>query len=229
MRPKYVTCLVVFHSGFWRLNLFQASGISHVIYPTHPSVFNATGGLVNIRLFEAQYQVQCLIRSSPIPSTILGRGASLKALHGPQYSHQEGDTIVLSTPAAPYKKMSWFDPSHDIGWFARSAFDKGPEWKKNEIVPVCGQNIPYAELASQITAVMGVKAKYQQCEVKEFAERVVDGEMSVRDMEALGHWLSIAPDDKICFGTIESGKLINVQQDLDLRALTWEEYLEKRR
>lgn len=125
--------------------------------------------------------------------------------------------------------MGFADPGHDIGWFARAVFDIGPEYMKGQDIPVCGQAIAYSDLASNFTAVTGVKSEYRQCGVEEFEARF---EKHVapdkRDMGALGKWLSIAPDNKTCYGTMDTDYLDTVESDLKTKALTWEAYLAKR-
>jgi hypothetical protein len=122
--------------------------------------------------------------------------------------------------------MGFADPGHDIGWFARAAFDKGPDYMKGQDIPVCGQAIAYSEIAGQFSAVTGVKAKYRQCETEEFESRFKDHVApDKRDMEALGKWFAIAPDDMTCYGTMEMERLTAVERDLNVKALTWEMFL----
>lgn len=144
-----------------------------------------------------------------------------------QYAHWEGDTIILSTPAAPNKSMGWADPGHDIGWFSRAAFDRSPEWMKGLQVPVCGQSISYSDLATRITAVTGMKAAYRQCRLEEFEARAENSEDRRKEIGALGHWLEVAPDNKTCYGTIEMSRLIEVEKDLGTKALSWEMFLRR--
>jgi hypothetical protein len=123
--------------------------------------------------------------------------------------------------------MGWADPGHDIGWFSRVAFDRGPELMKGLQVPVCGQSISYSDLESKITAVTGVKATYRQCSVEEFEARAENSEEWRKEIGALGHWLAIAPDNKTCYGTIEMDWSIEVEKDLGTKALSWEMFLRR--
>ena len=208
----------------------QAARISHLIYPTFPSIFNASNGRINIRHFETKYQICRQIQSCSVPSTVLCPGPFYTDFNKPQYAYWEGDTIVLSTPAAPSKSMGWADPGHDIGWFARAAFDQGPEWMKGLEVPVCGHSILYSDLASKVTAVTGIKAKYRQCSVEEFEARPGNyGELRKEEMRALGQWFTIAPDNRTCYGTVEMSRLMCVERDLGIKALSWEMHLERTR
>lgn len=140
--------------------------------------------------------------------------------------------------------MGWADPGHDIGWFTRAVLDAGPEFMKGLEMPVCGQSISYADLADKIKAVTGIKAEYRACSVEEFVERVSKddgsggngrgkgmGEVTIKSEEVreLGKWLEIAPDDRACYGTVETKRLEDVERELDVKALSWEMFLERTR
>lgn len=126
--------------------------------------------------------------------------------------------------------MAFADPGHDIGWFARAAFDKGPTFMEGEAVPVCGQSISYSDLAEKFTAVIGIKAEYRQCTVEEFQERFKNhSERDRKDMAALGEWLAIAPSDKACYGTMDMERALAVDREIRVKALTWEAFLERTR
>jgi hypothetical protein len=207
------------------------AGISHLIYPTFPSIFKASNGEIIIRQFETKDQIYRQIQSCSIPSTILCPGPFYTDFNKSIFAYWEADNkLVLSTPAEGSKRMSWADPGHDIGWFARAAFDKGPEWMKGQQVPVCGQSISYSELATQLSAVTGIKAVYRQCSIEEFEKRLgayKEVDVDQEDMMALGKWLTIAPDDKACYGTIEMDRLRAMENDLGVKALSWEQFLER--
>lgn len=99
---------------------------------------------------------------------------------------------------------------------------------KGQEVPVCGANLEYGELAGRFRAVTGVKAVYRQCSVEEFAGR--GGEGGARDeRRGLGIWLEKAPDERTCYGTVEVGRLRDVERELGVKALSWEKFLERTR
>jgi len=211
------------------LEAAKAAKISHLIYSTFPSIFNASNGLINVRRFETKHQISLEIQASAIPATILCPGPFYTDFHDPQYASWDGTTVIFSTPAAPHKSMGFADPTHDIGWFARAAFDKGPEYMAGQDIPVCGRSMSYAELASKFTAVTGIKAAYRQCDMQEFEARFKNHVApDKRDMGALGKWFEIAPDEKTCYGTLDVGRLYDVERDLNVKALTWEAFLAKR-
>jgi len=204
----------------------ETAKIRHLIYPTFPSIFNASEGRINIRHFETKYQIFLHIKSSSTPSTILCPGPFYTDLNTPQYTYRDKDTVIFSTPAAPEKTMGWSDPGHDIGWFTRAAFNKGPEWMQGQEIPVCGQCISYTDLASKFTAVAGIKAEYRQCSIEEFEARSRQAVTSTgQNMRALGEWLAIAPDQRTCYGTIEMERLKIAEEELGVKALTWEMFL----
>lgn len=197
-----------------------------MIYPTFASIFNASDGRINVRRFETKYQISLEIQSSSIKSTILCPGPFYTDFQNPQYAYWEGSTVVFSTPAAPGKSMGFADPGHDIGWFAKAAFDEGPDYRKGQVLPVCGRSISYSELAGKFSAVTGIKAEYRQCGIEEFEARFGRHlTLDKRDMGELGKWLAIAPDNMTCYGTIEMERLYAVESDLRVKALTWEAFL----
>lgn len=168
------------------------------------------------------------LRSSSIPTTILCPGPFYTDFDDMRYVHFEGDTVIFSTPAGPTKRMGWADPGHDIGWFARAAFDAGPDLMKGQDIPVCGQSITHDELASKFTAVTGVKAEYRQCSAEEFAAVSGDNILQrIEDSSAIGEWLAIAPDNITCYGTVKAVALADVARKLCVKALSWEAFMER--
>jgi hypothetical protein len=138
--------------------------------------------------------------------------------------------VIFSTPASPDKKMGFADPGHDIGWFTRAAFKKGPEFMKQQYVPVCGQSISYDDLALRFFAVTGIKAEYRQCSAEEFEARFENfSEADRKDMGALAKWLAVAPSDGVCYGTIDMERLSFAERGLNVKALSWEAFLERTR
>ncbi|KAH6664298.1 hypothetical protein B0J14DRAFT_493950, partial [Halenospora varia] len=207
----------------------ENAGIKHLIYPTFPSIFNASNGRINIRHFETKYQIALQLQASGIPSTILCPGPFYTDFIDMGYASWDGDIVVFSMPAAPEKRMGWADPGHDIGWFTRAAFDVGSEVLKNELVPVCGQNISYEEVASKFTAVTGIPAVYRQCGLEESGtEGSVQG-LKGQQVRGLGEWLAVAPDGRTCYGTVGMDVLERVERRLKVKALNWEKYLERTR
>jgi len=193
-------------------------------------VFNASNGRINIRRFETKHQIAREIQTSPISSTILCPGPFYTDFNFPQFAYWEGDKVIFSTPAAPSKTMGWADPGHDIGWFARAAFDTGPDFMKGQEVPICGKLISYSDLAAKLTAVTGIKSEYRQCTADEFEKRFENhSEMDRKDMAALGRWLAVAPTDRACYGTVDMDRLLIADREIRVKALTWEAFLERTR
>ncbi|CZR69433.1 uncharacterized protein PAC_19333 [Phialocephala subalpina] len=207
----------------------EKANIKHLVYPTFPSIFNASNGRINIRHFETKHQITLQLQASSIPSTILCPGPFYTDFNDMDFATRDGDVVVFSTPAAPTKRMGWADPGHDIGWFARAALDAG-RTSKEELVPVCGQSISYEDLATMFTTVTGIKAVYRQCSVEEFGTRGgVAGVERVKGKEVrgLGEWLAIAPDERTCYGTIGMEQLELVEREMGVKALSWEKFLER--
>ncbi|KAE8443294.1 hypothetical protein EG329_002010 [Mollisiaceae sp. DMI_Dod_QoI] len=205
----------------------ENAGIKHVIYPTFPSIFNASNGRINIRYFETKHQIALQLRASHIPSTILCPGPFYTDFNDMGYALLQDNVVVFSTPAAPEKRMGWADPGHDIGWFARASFDVGPAVVGEEFLPVCGQSISYEELASKFSAVTGIPAEYRQCSVDEFGKGGNIHGVKAKELRGLGEWLAIAPDGKTCYGTIGLDILELVETRMKVKALSWETFLER--
>jgi len=205
----------------------EEAGVKHIVYPTFPSVFNASNGRINIRHFETKHQIALRLRASPVASTVLCPGPFYTDFNDMEYASWDGNVLVFSTPAAPTKRMGWCDPGHDIGWFARAAFDLGPDCMEGEDVPVSGPVFSYEDLASKFSAVTGIKAVYRQCSLEEFGKlEGVDG-VKGKEVRALGEWLAVAPDEGACYGTVGMDKLKQTQREVGVRALSWEQFLER--
>ncbi|TVY22073.1 NmrA-like family domain-containing protein, partial [Lachnellula hyalina] len=143
------------------LEAANTASLSHIIYPTFPSIFNSSNGSINILRFETKHQISLEIHASSIPSTVLCPGPFYTDLYEPQYASWDGTTVIFSTTAAPETSVGFADPSHDIGLFTRAALDKGAQYMAGEEIPVCGPPLTYAELAARFTAVTGIQAAYR--------------------------------------------------------------------
>lgn len=86
-----------------------------------------------------------------MPCTILCTGPFYTDVNDMKYASWDGEVLLFATPAEPTKRMGWCDPGHDIGWFARAVFNKGPEYMKDEHIPVSGPSISYEDLASKFS------------------------------------------------------------------------------
>jgi len=219
-------------------NAALAMGVQHLIYTSLQSIHDASNGRLYIHHFKSKNRIGKYIRQRGLPATLLYPGPFYTNFNCAQYCYwskraTDGQaTVVFCSPAPPEKSMGWVDATYDIGSFVRAAFDKGPAATTKDY-PVNTKNITYKRLASLFTAVTGVPAIYKQLTVDEFVNRsgktfgFAKGSQLGLDTERLAEWFMEAPDDNTGFGTMPMLSLEMAENDLGVRASSWEEYLER--
>ncbi|GAQ07432.1 hypothetical protein ALT_4753 [Aspergillus lentulus] len=107
-------------------------------------------------------------------------------------------------------------------------FALGIEKTKNKNYVVCSPKLRMDELASTFTRVTGQPAIYSPISMDEWADlssREV-GKGFKEDIRQMMEWISIAPEDKICYGALDPAE-DSSWEDLHLRASSFEDWLRR--
>lgn len=140
------------------------------------------------------------------------------------------------------------DPSYDIGVFAcgRSRYSPeitlvcwltafsletfilGPEKTKSKQYPVVGPKIRFDELSRIFSEHTSRPSRFDPTTIEEWGATIAKavGEGFKEDIEQMMEWISIAPKEKICYGTLDPSEDLS-WGDLGVRASTFEEWLER--
>ncbi|KAJ5693404.1 hypothetical protein N7462_002827 [Penicillium macrosclerotiorum] len=187
----------------------------------HPGMSSRSGSLRNSKL------------------TILGLFYS--NLNWPQYclTKDEDGILHFVSPLSKEKRTGWVDPSYDIGIFVagsspllecfnRLIFCQGPDKTVAKVYPVVGPQISTREMIETFEAATSRRAVAQPSTIKEWGERVSSsaGAGYREDIEQMMEWINIAPEDKICFGTVDPEEDLSLV-DLGVCASSFREWIER--
>ncbi|GAB1209498.1 hypothetical protein APSETT445_008277 [Aspergillus pseudonomiae] len=107
-------------------------------------------------------------------------------------------------------------------------FARGPEITASKTYPVVGPKISFSELATVFEATTSRPARFKPSTLHEWGATVSAsaGAGFERDIRQMIEWITVAPDDKICYGTMNPDE-DQSQSDLGVRASTFQEWLER--
>ncbi|GAB1201064.1 hypothetical protein APSETT444_010451 [Aspergillus pseudonomiae] len=111
---------------------------------------------------------------------------------------------------------------------AAKIFARGPEITASKTYPVVGPKISFSELATVFEATTSRPARFKPSTLHEWGATVSAsaGAGFERDIRQMIEWITVAPDDKICYGTMNPDE-DQSQSDLGVRASTFQEWLER--
>lgn len=107
-------------------------------------------------------------------------------------------------------------------------FNKGPATTANKIYPVVSPKLLFSDFARIFETKTGKRAIFEPISLDEWGSTVaaVAGKEYESDIREMMEWITVAPEERICYGTIEMGDDTS-WEDLGVRASTFEEWLER--
>jgi hypothetical protein len=107
-------------------------------------------------------------------------------------------------------------------------FFLGPDKTASKIYPVVGPKMSFAEFATVFTNITSRKATFEPTPLEQWGATIAAaaGKGYEEDMKQMMKWVSIAPDNKICYGTIDP-KDDQSWEDLGVKASTFAEWVER--
>ncbi|KAE8312089.1 hypothetical protein BDV41DRAFT_577926 [Aspergillus transmontanensis] len=214
-------------------NIIKAAkdcGVKHFLLSSLPNIAQASRGqFTKVFHFDHKSQIESWAKEELPATTILHPGLFYTNMFWPQYCRRSGDGIVeFCAPVPAEKSADWVDPAYDIGEFAAEIFARGPEITASKTYPVVGPKISFSELATVFEATTSRPARFNPGTLHEWGATVSAsaGAGFERDIRQMVEWITVAPDDKICYGTMNPDE-DQSQSDLGVRASTFQEWLER--
>ncbi|KAH6897466.1 hypothetical protein B0T10DRAFT_584198 [Thelonectria olida] len=192
--------------------------VQHFVMSSLPNLTTASGGVFpKVFHFDYKHEIEQLARKRLFYTNMLWS----------QYCRREEDgTVRFCAPVAGDTLADWVDPGHDIGVFASEAFTAGPGKTGSKTYPVVGPKIPFSEFAKVFSKVTSKPSRFESTTIDEWGSVVAAtvGKGYEEDIRQMMQWIAVAPNDKICYGTM-SPEDDTSWEDLGVRASTFEEWL----
>ncbi|KAI9729585.1 MAG: hypothetical protein M1834_006781 [Cirrosporium novae-zelandiae] len=192
----------------------KACGVKHFVMSSLPNITKASNGkYTKVFHFDHKNEIEELARKTLPAVTVL---------------YPADGTVRFCLPIDGKKLADWVDPARDIGIYAAAAFAAGPELTASKTYPVVGAKFPLADFAKIFQAKTGERAVYQPATLDEWGKTVAAaaGPGFEEDIRQMAEWIAEAPDEKICYGTMDPKDDLSAK-DLGVRASTFEEWLER--
>ncbi|KAJ5789836.1 NmrA-like [Penicillium psychrosexuale] len=204
--------------------------IQHFVFSSLPDMRRATSGRFD-KLFHMDHKfiIEQWAKQDLSAVTCLLPGLFFTNLDRPQYCRREANGVVRFCPPIPSTKLvEWVDPVHGMGIFAAEVFALGIAKTKNKNYVVCSPKLRMGEFASTFTRVTGQPAIYSPISMDEWADLASKavGVGFKEDIRQMMEWISIEPEDKICYGALDPAE-DSSWEELHLRASSFEDWLRR--
>ncbi|GLA48819.1 hypothetical protein AnigIFM63604_004402 [Aspergillus niger] len=136
-----------------------------------------------------------------------------------------------------FQKVYHFDHKYQIEQLAKSelaavtvlrpeVFSLGPERTASKVYPVVGPRILFADLPAMFSTMRSQPAIFDPITLDEWGATVARtvGKGYEEDIRQMMEWIAVAPDEKICYGTMDPQEDCS-WADLGVRASAFEEWL----
>ncbi|KAJ5470636.1 hypothetical protein N7530_007993 [Penicillium desertorum] len=159
--------------------------------------------------------------------------------------HPDDGTVRFCAPIEADKLADWVDPSYDIGVYAageaslalqttclltnsQEIFRLGPQKTTSKTYPVVGPKLSFAEFARIFSDTTSRKAVFDPITLDQWGATVAAtvGKGYEEDIRQMMQWISVSPDEKICYGTMDPRDDTS-WKDLGVRASTFAEWMER--
>jgi hypothetical protein len=149
--------------------------------------------------------------------------------HMPLVRSQSPQSITFPSPPKLYlpclnSKLPLTNPNEP------AVFTLGPEKTTSKIYLVVGPKTRFADFPAIFTAVRSQLAVFDPITLDEWGATVARtvGKGYEEDIRQMMEWIAVAPDEKICYGTMDTTEDAS-WDDLGVRASTFEEWLARAR
>ncbi|KAL4894879.1 hypothetical protein BDV59DRAFT_175186 [Aspergillus ambiguus] len=200
--------------------------VQHFVWSSLPNLTYASDGRFDkVFHFDHKNTIEQWARHELPAVSVLYPGLYYSNLSAPQYCRRLGDgTVRFCAPCPASKSADWVDPAVDIGNFAAEIIFRGPK-TTTKTYPVVSRKITFAEMATEFEAVTGTRAYFEPISLDEWGMLVaqVAGNGYERDIRQMIEWIAVAPEDKICYGTMDPAQ--DPSAELGGRASSFREWL----
>ncbi|OJJ89413.1 NmrA/HSCARG family protein [Aspergillus glaucus CBS 516.65] len=204
--------------------------VSHMVLSSLPNLNKASNGRFSkVFHFDHKNTIEEYAKKELRAVTVLWPGFYYSNVAWPQYCRKlDNGTIRFCAPASGDVRADWVDAAHDIGVYAAAIFTKGPTTTGNKTYPVVSPKIRFSDFARIFESKTGKKAMFDPISLDEWGSTVAAaaGKGYEEDIRQMMEWVGVAPGEKVCYGTMESGE-DRSWEELGVRASTFEEWLER--
>ncbi|PWY62199.1 cinnamoyl-CoA reductase [Aspergillus eucalypticola CBS 122712] len=225
----------------------KVSGVRHFVISSLPNLADASKGrFQKVFHFDHKFQIEQLAKSELIAVTALRPGLFYTNVQWVQYCRRNENGIVRFCPPVPGNKTAdWTDPSYDIGIYAAGTlgpipqstlvisygievFSLGPEKTASKVYPVVSSKMRFADLPAIFSTVRYQPAIFDPISLDDWGATVARtvGKGYEEDIRQMMEWIAVAPDEKICYGTMTPQEDCS-WADLRVRASTFQEWLRR--
>ncbi|GFN16540.1 cinnamoyl-CoA reductase [Aspergillus tubingensis] len=213
----------------------KVSGVRHFVISSLPNLADASKGqFQKVFHFDHKFQIEQLAKSELTAVTALRPGLFYTNVQWVQYCRRNENGIVRFCPPVPENKTAdWTDPSYDIGWRLTiiekvEVFSLGPEKTASKVYPVVSSKMRFADLPAIFSTVRYQPAIFDPISLDDWGATVARtvGKGYEEDIRQMMEWIAVAPDEKICYGTMTPEEDCS-WADLGVRASTFEEWLKR--
>ncbi|OJI85944.1 hypothetical protein ABZX51_002143 [Aspergillus tubingensis] len=208
----------------------KVSGVRHFVISSLPNLADASKGqFQKVFHFDHKFQIEQLAKSELTAVTALRPGLFYTNVQWVQYCRRNENGIVRFCPPVPGNTTAdWTDPSYDIGVYAAEVFSLGPEKTASKIYPVVSSKMRFADLPAIFSTVRYQPAIFDPISLDDWGATVARtvGKGYEEDIRQMMEWIALAPDEKICYGTMTPEEDCS-WADLGVRASTFEEWLKR--
>ncbi|GAA6062915.1 hypothetical protein JCM10212_007146 [Sporobolomyces blumeae] len=208
----------------------KAIDVEHFVYSSLPSIARLSKGeITNVLPFESKAANEALARKELRNVTTVVPGSFFSDLELAVWCIRMQDgTVNFCIPLSGDTIMGWVDEAYDVGVFAAAIFEKGPAVTGGKQYPVNSERVTSNEMAATYTRVTGEPAVRDPLLMSSFRKSLaLSGEQAVEAMVSMLRYMETVPEDShLAYGP-GSVSADTVEQDLGVRASTFEEYLER--
>ncbi|KAJ4215769.1 hypothetical protein NW759_009629 [Fusarium solani] len=206
----------------------EACKIQHFVMSSLPNLTTASGGrFTKVYHFDYKHQIEQWARQRLPAVTALLPGLFYSNMLWPQYCRKEEDgTVRFCAPVPGNTLADWVDPAYDIGVFAAEVFAVGPEKTKTKTYPVVGPKVRFSDFSDIFTKSTSTPSSFKSSTIDQWGDTVAAtvGEGYREDIRQMMQWIAEAPEERICYGTMDKDEDTS-WQDLGVKASTFEEWL----
>ncbi|KAE8393120.1 hypothetical protein BDV23DRAFT_180998 [Aspergillus alliaceus] len=202
----------------------------HVILSSLPNITEASKGrYTKVFHFDNKSKIEKWARNELPAMTALYPGLFYTNLQWPQYCQRQADgTVRFCAPVDGNKQADWVDPSYDIGIYAAEIFTLGPQKTASKAYPVVGPKLSFADFAKIFKEIVPLNTTFDPITIGQWGATVAAtvGKGYEEDIKQMMEWIAIAPDDKICYGTMRPQD-DRSYEDLGVKASTFGDWVRR--
>ncbi|KAE8405606.1 hypothetical protein BDV37DRAFT_244873 [Aspergillus pseudonomiae] len=206
----------------------KACNVQHFVMSSLPNITNASKGrFTKVFHFDNKHKIEQWARDELPAVTALHPGLFYTNMQWSQYCQRQDDGIVrFCAPIDGNKLADWVDPTYDIGVYAAEIFCLGPEKTASKTYPVVGPKLSFADFPRVFREITSQEAIFDPITLDEWGATVAAtaGKGYEEDIRQMMEWISVAPDDKICYGTMDRSE-DRSYEDLGVKASTLADWM----